>query len=108
MEAQMRIGPLFVLTSIVLIGCQTSYRGNESSPLYVVPAGSHVLLNQNLPIAADRLGVYVQFGRAVSNAAEVQQIYPFCKFELVHLSDAARTVAPDDMTVTKTVQQEIQ
>lgn len=97
----------FVFAAAALLtACQT-YQGNESSPFYVVPAGSHVLLNKDLTIPADRVGVYLQNGKVMRNV-DLQHYNAFCKFELYHLSNAERTVAPDDFMITKAWQQEIQ
>ncbi len=101
----MRVHPLIPLASLVLLaGCQTaSYQTNDSSPFYVVPTGTHVILSKELSIPPYQLSVYIQNGRVLPNT-EIQHYYPFCKFELHQLSDSARPVPPDDMTVTKTSQ----
>lgn len=88
---------LVLLTT--LVGCQTSYYiGNENSPFYVVPAGTRVSLNRELPIAPDRLAVFVQNGQVVTTS-EMRHYEPFCRFELWTLSSAARTILPDEMIV---------
>ncbi len=95
---------LTVLT-IALCGCQTtSYLGNENSPYYVVPTGSRLTLERDLPIPAEQLAAYIQNGRVLSNG-EVQHLYPYCKFELYHLAQTARTAQPDEIVVTKTTQE---
>lgn len=88
-----------------LFGCQTpSYLGNENSPYYLVPAGSRLTLERDLPIPAEQLAAYIQNGRVLSNG-EVQHLYPFCKFELWRLAPNPRTVPPDDIAITRTVQE---
>jgi len=88
----------------LLSGCQTvSYEGNENSPYYVVPAGSRLTLNRELTIPARELGVFLQDGR-VPPSTEVKHYYPYCRFELYSLSDQARTVMPDELTIVKSVQ----
>ncbi len=102
----MRVDLLFFLASVALLaGCQTasSYQTDENSAYYIVPAGTHVMLSKELPIQPYQLGAYIQNGKVLPNT-EVQHYYPFCKFELYKLSDSARSVPPDDMTVTKTSQ----
>jgi hypothetical protein len=90
--------------ALVLSSCQTrSYLGNESSPYYVVPAGSRLTLNQELTIPSDELAVYMQNGRVMRNVDLLHEV-PFCKFELRDLSRAARKVQPDEMVVTGSTQ----
>jgi hypothetical protein len=91
----------------VLSGCQTSsHIGDENSPFYVVPAGSRLLLQQELQIPPNSLAAYIQNGRVMQNS-EVQHYYPFCKFELNQISATARTVQPDEIVVTKGSQQRL-
>lgn len=87
----------------MLSACQT-YAGNENSPYYVVPAGSRLTLQQELTIPPDELSVFIQNGRVLRNA-EVQHYYPFCKFELYQKSATQRTVRPDEITITRAMQQ---
>jgi hypothetical protein len=97
---------VFFPLAALLAGCQTaSYQGNENSPYYVVPAGSRLTLNQELTIPPEATSVYIQNGQVMPNV-QVLHYYPFCKFELYHRSDSARAVAPDTVTITKTVPQE--
>lgn len=95
--------------TIVLCGCQTtsSYVGNENSPYYLVPPGSRLILQRPLTIPADQLAVYVQNGQVLPNS-QVQHLYPFCKFELARLAPNPRTVQPNDIVITRTVQEIIQ
>lgn len=86
----------------VLSGCQT-YAGNENSPYYVVPAGSRLILQQELAIPPNELGVFIQNGR-VLRSIEVQHYYPFCKLELYQKSTRERTVRPDEITITRAMQ----
>jgi hypothetical protein len=85
----------------VLAGCQTaSYEGDVNSPYYVVPAGSRLTLTKELRLEPDQLSVYIQYGRILP-FSQVRVYSPFCKFELYDQSDVARTVMPDQMTVTR-------
>lgn len=100
---------LFVLAAAALLGaCQTtSYQGDENSPFYAVPTGSRLIVNRDLPIASGQLRVFIQDGRVLSNS-EVQHRYPYCSVELRDLSDGPRTVGPDELVVTRTLQHEQQ
>ena len=86
----------------VLSSCQT-YHGDESSPYYVVPAGSRLILQQELTIPPNELSVFIQNGRAVRKN-EVQHYYPFCRLQLYRTSESARTVRPDEITITDAAQ----
>lgn len=89
---------------LLVSSCQTRpYLGNENSPYYIVPAGSRVILNQELTIPSGELAVYMQNGRVMRNADLLHET-PFCKFELRDLSSAARKVQPDKMVVTASTQ----
>src|SRR6266481_359101 len=97
---------VFFPLAALLAGCQTtSYQGNENSPYYVVPTGSRLTLNQELTISPEATSVYIQNGQVMPNV-QVLHYYPFCKFELYHRSDSARAVAPDTITITKSVPEE--
>ena len=87
----------------VLSSCQT-YDGDESSPYYVVPAGSRLTLQQELTIPADELSVFIQNGRT-ARRGEVQQYYPFCRLYLYQKSASERTVRPGEITITRAMQQ---
>jgi hypothetical protein len=91
---------IIVLVSLAaaLAACQTAYQGNKSSPYYVVPAGTQLVLTQELRFDPDQLSVYVQEGRLLPLRA-IQFYAPFCKFELLHRDTAARTVTPDQITI---------
>lgn len=96
---------LVIAAAAVLAGCNTTprYLGNENSPFYVVPAGSHVTVNQALTVAPEQAGVFIQNGEARRNG-DVRFYDPYCRLELITLSNAARTVAPDDMVVRRSAQ----
>lgn len=100
----MRVTLVSVGLAVVLAACQTaSYQRPVNSPYYIIPAGSHLNLTQALTFDPDQLSVYIQNGQVLS-LSRVQVYFPFCKFELNHLSDAARTMKPDELVVTKTDQ----
>lgn len=103
----MRIRVLVLLGAAALLAaCQTAYyQGNQASPFFAVPPGSRLTLNQELTIPAHAVSIHIQNGR-ILRGAEVQQYYPFCKFELYTMSETARTVLPHEITVTRTVREE--
>lgn len=96
---------LFVFVA-TLAGCYTAarYTGDENSPYYVVPAGSHVVLNQALTVPPDEAGIFIQYGEARPRG-QVRYSEPYCRFELKTLRNTSRTIAPDDMLVRKSWQE---
>lgn len=93
--------------AVLLSACQTtSYQGDENSPYYVVPAGSRLILNQNIKIDPDQVGLYIQYGEVRRSFRDVDKYDPFCKFELFDRVQSARTVVPDEISVIKAVQEQ--
>lgn len=89
-----------------LTACQTAYQGNEDSPYYTVPVGSQLVLNKEIHFNPDQVSVYVQYGKVLPFSA-VQKYDTFCKFELNHLVQTARTIAPNEMRVTRAYQEQM-
>lgn len=92
--------------TVALAGCNTTarYAGDENSPYYVVPPGSHVVLNQALTVPPGEAGVFIQNGQATPRG-QVRYYDPYCRFELKTVRSAPRSVAPDDMIVRRSAQQ---
>ncbi len=92
---------LLILIPLVLLGaCQTTATRDETSPFYVPPAGSRLVLKQTLTIPAENVGVFIQGGRAVGNR-EVDQYLPHCRLEVRDRQETAQTVNPDDFLVQR-------
>jgi hypothetical protein len=93
---------LVLLTTVFLVACQTpaNFEGNEESPYYIVPAGSHLALKRDLTIPADQLAVYVQGGQVLSRM-HVSLYNVYCKFALHDTSALARSVMMDDFAITR-------
>lgn len=92
------------MVALLLCACQTSYRGNVDSPYYLVPVGSTLVQNQDVVIPPHRAGVFMQGGRVLP-LSQVNQYYPYCKFEVLTLGDSARIVRPDAYVIKKVVQE---
>ncbi len=98
--------PMLKLTAIclalLLAGCESASIRATSSPFYLPPVGSKLILNQPLSIPAEMLSAYVQDGRPVFGANEY---YPFCRFELRDLSPSSRVVQPDTFEIERVSRQ---
>jgi len=102
----MRYARVAILGAALFVaGCQTvSYQGNENSPFYVVPAGSHLVLEREITIPGDHASVYIQGGQQ-SSYWDVNPFYPYCKFEVRTPKDIPQKVEPDDIAVTRAFQE---
>lgn len=92
---------LVVATAGFLAGCQGWYQGDETSPFFLPPVGSTLVLNQGLTVPPEKTSVYLQDGKVVESFWRVNVYYPYCKFELRTRRPNAQTVAPDDFIVTR-------
>ena len=94
-----------LITILLLTACQTSaYEGNESSPFYLIPAGSTLTLTRSLTIPAEQVAVFLQGGEVVASGG-INQYYPHCKFELQRRLDTTQTVQADSFEITKVTQE---
>jgi len=96
---------LAMLAAIALLcACQSAYVGNEDSPYYTVPIGSKLVLREGITIPPQLAGVFLQGGQ-IKPLSQINQYYPYCKFELWKLSDQPQTIRPDEFTITKVTQE---
>jgi hypothetical protein len=96
---------LIILAAALAAACQTTaYQGNESSPYYRVPAGSHVILNRDLTIPAEQVGVYMQGGQVMPQN-QLNMYHAHCKLEVRTRRDVSQVVRADEFVVTKSVQE---
>jgi hypothetical protein len=89
------------LASVSLAGCTMS---SAFPPPYSVPAGSTITINKELPVKPNSLRVTMQYGKIIDRS-DVESYYPNCHFELYTLSDEPRTIEPDEVTITRFVNQ---
>lgn len=94
---------ILAIPLVFLTACQGWHNSSETSPLYPVPVGSRLILKQPLSIPADQVSVYIQRGKIVPYNGR-DTYYANCKFELYTLESVARTVDPDEFTVSKVAQ----
>lgn len=98
-----RLLTLFTLT-VALSACQSAYladgRPNENSTLLEVPAGSTVVLKQELIVPAYQQDVFLQKGKAY-DFSTVNKWLPYCAFSLYAQTKKPRVMEPDTFVVRK-------
>ena len=93
---------LFIWLIASLSACSIYDIKDEDSVYYAVPAGSLLVLNQDVTIAGDQVAVYAQNGELMIDA-EVNKYNPNCKFEVYKISEQPRTVQADTFEIIKVV-----
>ena len=88
--------------AVVLSACSAVDTKDQSSPFYSFPAGSTLVLHQQLSIGRDQVSVYVQNGEVLAEKA-LDRYKPNCKFEIYTMSEQERTVQPGSFEVIKVV-----
>lgn len=91
---------LLVLLVVSLAAC-SSGPYPITSPYYVIPAGSQLVVKQELTIEPNAGRVYIQNGKVVT-PKEKNQYYPHCWFLSWVVTDAAQTIKPDTFFITAT------
>lgn len=103
----MRYVAVLVLV-LVISACQTTaYQGDETSPFYLVPVGSRLVLNRALTVPANDAGVYIQNGEVARSFWGVKSHYPYCALDMRKRLVAAQTVQPDEFTITRVSQETV-
>jgi hypothetical protein len=72
-----------------------------SSPYYLIPAGSKVVLKQELTILPNAARVYIQYGRVVS-PIEKNNYYAHCSFLSWQVLGSEQLIKPDTFIVIET------
>lgn len=84
----------------LLSGCAGAREYGPESPHYAYPAGLTVELLRPLAIPPGEASVRLQYGRTVARNG-VQEVDPYCIFEIDTVSDAVQMVAPARFRVTR-------
>jgi hypothetical protein len=92
---------------LLLTACQSTGPLNENSPFHILPAGSRLLLKQEITIPARSAGVMLQGGRVVSDK-DVNQYHPHCRLEVNDVRDTTQSVAADEFVVRRARQEDHQ
>lgn len=98
--------PWFILAVLMVAsvgGCQPVVR-DESSPFYTMPAGTLIIVNEDLPVPEGTARVVVQKGQVLSYAA-YNRYYPHCRFELSDLAVRGQRIRAGEFRVEKAVRE---
>lgn len=90
--------PLFPVL-LLLPACHAVMQ-DETSPFFMVPPGSVVVLHQDLEVPPGRASVYIQRGRTTSYAA-YNRYYPHCRFEVRDVSEQPQLIRAGRFRVEK-------
>lgn len=88
------------LMMLLLAGCAQQPVGDRGYPYYQVPAGSRLILNDQLEIKPGHTRTFVQRG-AITDHSDLDQYYPSCSFELRDLKQVPQSVTPDTFVVSR-------
>lgn len=99
MKTSLPLLAVLVLAVLTLGACSTATYGPES-PYYTWPSGSRLALTRPLTIPAGAATVRLQGGSPVARNA-VQEMLPYCVFEVDTVSEAPQVVEPRSFDVVE-------
>ena len=91
---------LLVLLALTLTACQSTAPLPVSSPYYLIPVGSRLVLQQPIEIAPTSATVRLQFGKIVSRFNS-QDFEPLCVFESRIVGETAQIIEPDSFEIIR-------
>jgi len=86
--------------ALALAGCQHTPVTDTSSRYFLIPAGATFNLRKPFTIPPQEAHIYIQNG-AVHRQNGTNLYYPHCKLGVKDISEAPRTVEPDDFEIRK-------
>jgi hypothetical protein len=86
------------LALTLLAACGTPAESGPDSPDYAYSSGGRFVLNQPLVIPPDAATVRLQFGAVVARNA-VQEVEPYCIFEVNTVATTAQAIQPDSFEI---------
>jgi len=87
-----------IFTSILVLGTAVGVAVENSTEAETISRGWQLTLNQNLTIAAQSAGVYLQYGKVVTDS-ETDLYYPNCRLEVRDPLDKPQIVTADTFTI---------
>jgi hypothetical protein len=102
-ETQYDITLALILFVVIMIsGCQSFIKLQAWPPPYSLPAGSTIVINQELSVAENSVSVWIQYGEVVDRK-DIDVNYAHCYFELYSLQSIERVIKKDIVTIRKFV-----
>lgn len=80
----------------LLAACQTTPVDFEDSPSAVIPAGSRLVLRQDISVPAGRASLFIQGGRVVSYS-EINVYRAHCRLGVSRVKDTVQTVPASEL-----------
>lgn len=90
---------LLVMAMAGLSACANLAPQDESLSFYPVPAGSKIILHQDLQVPPNSVRAYMQHGQVVKAPSPFD---PYCQFEVNDVLPVAQTIKADEFVVRKT------
>ncbi len=87
---------MLVAFMVLLIGYVPG--ADADSPNFLIPAGSTLVLHQDIAVSPAGAGVYIQDGQ-VKNFLAITQYYPHCVLAIAQSSGATQTVHPGEFLI---------
>ena len=88
-----------ILLLLSLAACQIPPAEQDSSPFFLVPEGSRLVLNQDFQIPPYRFKIFVQSGRLAYGA---NQYHPYCRFSVQETAAHPQLVKADEFEIYRT------
>lgn len=82
----------------LLSGCQTPKVGNPASPNYPPPAGSIIILNQDLEFPPETARTFLQRGKTFTYN-DFDRYFPWCYFELQTVKSTPQILSADTFEI---------
>ena len=95
----MKLNYFFII--FLLSGCAATTPATVTSPYYVIPKGSTLILNEALEISAGSAAVFFQNGK-IEHEKNIDQYRANFKFEIRTIKEEQQVIKPDIFTIIRT------
>jgi len=90
----------FALGTLLILGCESTPVDRESSTAFKIPAGTKLVVNQELIIPAETASILIQDGK-VAAGKKVRHYHPHCRLEVRDRKEQPQSVQPDTFVAVK-------
>lgn len=98
----------FLLTFclVLLVGCQVSPAKDETSPDYMVPVGSILILHHAIELPSGRSRALIRAGRLVDIIEFSDMFFPHCILDIDKKSDASRVIKAGEFRIKSVIRRQ--